>query len=97
MAETPRRPSLISPHSYQLVSLLLGFPLQLTVRAPSSSPTDLMTLHASSLSYFQQTAEVAKVSLRDILLHTADMQVLEVREGAEGLTEKAIKDRLLQN
>lgn len=29
---------------------------------PSTAPTDLMTLQASSLSYFQQTAEVAKVS-----------------------------------
>ncbi len=31
-------------------------------RSPSSSPTELMTLHASSLIYFQQIAEVAKVS-----------------------------------
>lgn len=40
-----------------------------------------MTLHASSLSYFQQTAEIAKV--------------LEVRDGAEGLTTKAVDDKLL--
>jgi hypothetical protein len=26
----------------------------------------------------------------------ADMQVLEMREGSEGLTEKAIRDKLLQ-
>lgn len=37
--------------------------LVLILRAPSSSPTDLMTLHASSLSYFQQVAEIAKVRL----------------------------------
>ncbi|KAI9633125.1 uncharacterized protein MKK02DRAFT_39101 [Dioszegia hungarica] len=59
----------------------ISYPLILINWAPSGSPTDLMTLHASSLSYFQQTAEVAKV--------------LEVREGAEGLTEKAVEDRLL--
>jgi hypothetical protein len=28
---------------------------------PTTAPTDLMTLQASSLSYFQQTAQVAKV------------------------------------
>ncbi|RSH88114.1 uncharacterized protein EHS24_000641 [Apiotrichum porosum] len=53
------------------------------ISAPSSSPTDLMTLHASSLSYFQQTAEVAKV--------------LEVRDGEEGLTQEAVDDKLLQS
>ncbi len=30
-------------------------------RMPTTAPTDLMTLQASSLSYFQQTAQVAKV------------------------------------
>ncbi|ORY27360.1 hypothetical protein BCR39DRAFT_560089 [Naematelia encephala] len=58
-------------------------PLLLINWAPSGSPTDLMTLHASSLSYFQQTAEVAKV--------------LEVREGAEGLTTEAVDAKLLAN
>lgn len=33
----------------------------LIIRAPSSSPTDLMTLHASMLSNFQQVVEVSKV------------------------------------
>lgn len=57
-----------------------------------------MTLHASMLSNFQQTVEVAKVGpLRPPYKDTADKQVLEVREGAEGLTTKAINDRLLQN
>lgn len=66
-------------------------------RAPSSSPTDLMTLHASMLSNFQQVVEVAKVRL---MLHSqvaTDTQVLEVRDGQEGLTTKAVNDRLLQN
>ncbi|KAL7420335.1 hypothetical protein Q5752_005305 [Cryptotrichosporon argae] len=60
----------------------ISYPLILINWAPSGSPTDLMTLHASSLSYFQQTAEVAKV--------------LEVRDGAEALTTKAVNDKLLQ-
>ncbi|KAK1921309.1 hypothetical protein DB88DRAFT_500310 [Papiliotrema laurentii] len=60
----------------------ISYPLILINWAPSSSPTELMTLHASSLSYFQQVAEVAKM--------------LEVRDGAEGLTTKAVNDRLLQ-
>jgi hypothetical protein len=58
-----------------------------------------MTLHASSLSYFQQTAEVAKVGAPILLIRgtlEADSQILEMREGAEGLTEKAVRDRLLQ-
>jgi hypothetical protein len=58
-----------------------------------------MTLHASMLSNFQQTVEVAKVRCRFPTPrgNTADQQVLEVRDGAEGLTTKAINDRLLQN
>ncbi|RSH89432.1 hypothetical protein EHS25_001981 [Saitozyma podzolica] len=59
----------------------ISYPLILINWAPSGSPTDLMTLHASSLSYFQQTAEVAKV--------------LEVRDGAEGLTTETVEERLL--
>nr|XP_019048601.1 hypothetical protein I302_02373 [Kwoniella bestiolae CBS 10118]OCF27531.1 hypothetical protein I302_02373 [Kwoniella bestiolae CBS 10118] len=51
--------------------------------APSGAPMELMTLHASSLNYFQQVAEVAKV--------------LEVRDGAEGLDTKAVDDKLLAN
>ncbi|WVR03264.1 hypothetical protein IAU60_000255 [Kwoniella sp. DSM 27419] len=61
----------------------ISYPLILINWAPSGSPMELMTLHASSLSYFQQVAEVAKV--------------LEVREGAEGLTTEAIDERLLAN
>ena len=56
-----------------------------------------MTLHASSLSYFQQTAEVAKVGPLVETRGCAEHQVLEMREGSEGLTEKAVRERLLQN
>jgi hypothetical protein len=57
-----------------------------------------MTLHASSLSYFQQTAEVAKVSSLNLpLALELTIQILEVRDGAESLTAKAVNDRLLQN
>lgn len=57
-----------------------------------------MTLHASMLSNFQQVVEVAKVRLRRVVpSHVPIQQVLEVREGAEGLTTKAVNERLLQN
>ncbi|WRT63543.1 uncharacterized protein IL334_000448 [Kwoniella shivajii] len=61
----------------------ISYPLILINWAPSGAPTELMTLHASSLSYFQQVAEIAKV--------------LEVRDGAEGLDTKAVNDKLLAN
>ncbi|WVF66336.1 hypothetical protein IAT40_001076 [Kwoniella sp. CBS 6097] len=61
----------------------ISWPLILINWAPSGSPMELMTLHASALSYFQQKAEVAKV--------------LEVRDGAEGLTTQAVDERLLAN
>lgn len=54
-----------------------------------------MTLHASSLSYFQQTAEVAKVG--SSARRVTDDQILEVRDGAEGLTTEAVNEKLLQN
>lgn len=54
-----------------------------------------MTLHASSLSYFQQTAEVAKV--REVEACVTDDQILEVRDGAEALTTDAVNEKLLQN
>ena len=62
--ETPRWTDIIPPYPHQLARRpdpLFQSEAGLTTRAPSSSPTDLMTLHASSLNYFQQTAEVAKV------------------------------------
>ncbi|OCF59771.1 hypothetical protein L486_02444 [Kwoniella mangroviensis CBS 10435] len=61
----------------------ISYPLILINWAPSGAPMELMTLHASSLNYFQQVAEVAKV--------------LEVRDGAEGLDTKAVDDKLLAN
>ncbi|GMK58187.1 hypothetical protein CspeluHIS016_0502190 [Cutaneotrichosporon spelunceum] len=60
----------------------VSYPLILVNWMPTTAPTDLMTLQASSLSYFQQTAEVAKV--------------LEVRDGEEGLTTEAVNAKLLQ-
>jgi hypothetical protein len=44
-------------------------------RAPSSSPTDLMTLHASMLTNFQQVVEVAKVSCTVVAAHFAVMVI----------------------
>jgi len=52
-----------------------SFPLALVNWIPTS-PTSQMTLHASSLNDFQILAGVSKV--------------LEVRDGAEGLTKEAI-------
>ncbi|KAL1409665.1 hypothetical protein Q8F55_003661 [Vanrija albida] len=60
----------------------VSYPLLLVNWSPSGSPVELLTLHASALSYFQQVAEVAKV--------------LEVRDGAEGLTQQAVDEKLLQ-
>ncbi|BEI82369.1 hypothetical protein CcaverHIS002_0302370 [Cutaneotrichosporon cavernicola] len=60
----------------------VSYPLILVNWMPTTAPTDLMTLQASSLSYFQQTAEVAKV--------------LEVRDGEEGLSTEAVNAMLLQ-
>lgn len=98
MPETPGWSDLISSDLDQLVSSYLHrMSAELISRAPSSSPTDLMTLHASSLSYFQQTAEVAKVGPLFETGGRAEHQVLEMREGSDGLTEKAVRDRLLQN
>jgi hypothetical protein len=49
--------------SYWLIGISTpqSWPQTLIIRAPSSSPTDLMTLHASMLSNFQQVVEVSKV------------------------------------
>lgn len=64
-AESQGRTDIVPLDPDQLVcpSLLYrGSMLIVVDRTPSGSPTDLMTLHASSLSFFQQTAEIAKVS-----------------------------------
>ncbi|KIR26089.1 hypothetical protein I309_05040 [Cryptococcus deuterogattii LA55] len=61
----------------------ISYPLLLINWAPSTSPIELMTLHASSLNYFQQVSETAKV--------------LEVRDGAEGLTTESVNEKLLIN
>ncbi|KAI0345317.1 maturation factor [Trametopsis cervina] len=60
-----------------------SFPLVLVNWAPSSSEISLLTLHASGLLDFQTTADVGKV--------------IEVREGAEGLTTDVVNAKLLQS
>ncbi|GJE90779.1 glia maturation factor beta [Phanerochaete sordida] len=59
-----------------------SFPLVLLNWAPSSSEMSLLTLHASGLIDFQNTADVGKV--------------IEIRDGAEGLTTDIVNARLLQ-
>ncbi|KAI0729923.1 maturation factor [Fomitopsis betulina] len=58
-----------------------SFPLVLINWAPRSSEMSLLTLHASALIDFQNTADVSKV--------------IEIRDGAEGLTEESINQKLL--
>ncbi|KIJ41298.1 hypothetical protein M422DRAFT_172538, partial [Sphaerobolus stellatus SS14] len=58
-----------------------SFPLVLINWAPTTSETGLLTLHASALIDFQNTADVSKI--------------IEIREGAEGLTKAAIDSKLL--
>ncbi|KAG6331476.1 hypothetical protein ID866_7608 [Astraeus odoratus] len=59
----------------------VSFPLVLVNWAPSTSEITMMTLHASALLDFQSIADVSKV--------------IEVRDGAEGLTKEAIDAKLL--
>ncbi|TEB25969.1 glia maturation factor beta, partial [Coprinellus micaceus] len=58
-----------------------SFPLVLINWAPVSSEISLLTLHASALLNFQNTADVSKV--------------IEVRDGEEGLTKEIIDAKLL--
>nr|GAT60069.1 predicted protein [Mycena chlorophos] len=58
-----------------------SFPLILIDWAPTSSEIGMMTLHASALLDFQNTADVSKV--------------IEMREGPEGLTTEVINAKLL--
>ncbi|KAF9265619.1 glia maturation factor beta, partial [Marasmius fiardii PR-910] len=58
-----------------------SFPLVLINWAPTTSEMGLMTLHASALIAFQNTADVSKV--------------IEIRDGAEGLTKEAIDAKLM--
>ncbi|KAK0210838.1 hypothetical protein DFS33DRAFT_1250727, partial [Desarmillaria ectypa] len=57
-----------------------SFPLVLVNWAPTSSEIGLLTLHASALINFQNTAGVSKV--------------VEVRDGPEGLTKEVIDSKL---
>lgn len=58
-----------------------SFPLVLINWSPSSSETGMLTLHASALLNFQNTADVSKV--------------IEVRDGPEALTTEEINTKLL--
>lgn len=58
-----------------------SFPLVLVNWVPRTCEIKMMTLHASALIEFQNTADVSKV--------------IEVRDGADGLTKKAIDAKLL--
>ncbi|XP_006457879.1 hypothetical protein AGABI2DRAFT_190274 [Agaricus bisporus var. bisporus H97] len=58
-----------------------SYPLVLLNWAPTSSETSLLTLHASALLDFQEIADVSKV--------------IEIRDGPESLTKKAIDTQLL--
>ncbi|KAG8734455.1 hypothetical protein FRC11_009984 [Ceratobasidium sp. 423] len=58
----------------------ISFPLVLINWTPRGAETGLMTLHASSLIAFQNTADVSKV--------------VEIRDGSEGLTKAAIDAKL---
>jgi len=57
-----------------------SFPLVLVNWVPTSSEIGMMTLHASALFDFQAAADVSKV--------------IEVRDGAEGLTKQYIDAQL---
>jgi len=59
-----------------------SYPLVLINWAPTSSETSLLTLHASALIDFQNVADIGKV--------------IEVRDGAEGLTKEIIDAKLKQ-
>ncbi|KAL5532671.1 hypothetical protein ACEPAF_4445 [Sanghuangporus sanghuang] len=57
-----------------------NYPLVLVNWSPTGSETSLLTLHASALIDFQNTVDVQKV--------------IEIRDGAEGLTKEAIEAKL---
>ncbi|KDQ61042.1 hypothetical protein JAAARDRAFT_32038 [Jaapia argillacea MUCL 33604] len=58
-----------------------SFPLVLINWAPTSSEIGLLTLHASAFLDFQSTADVSKV--------------IDIRDGAEGLTKDIIDAKLM--
>ncbi|KAG7092717.1 hypothetical protein E1B28_009047 [Marasmius oreades] len=57
-----------------------SFPLVMINWAPTTSETGLLTLHASALLDFQDTADVSKV--------------IEIRDGAEALTKETVDAKL---
>lgn len=66
--------------------------------APTTCETGMLTLHASALIDFQNTVRYSWASsliLTDFLDYQADVsKVIEVREGAEGLTKEIIDAKL---
>ena len=77
-----------------------SFPLVLVNWAPSSSEMSLLTLHASALNNFQNTVrrKHSRFDYEMLTIHVcmqADVgKVLEVRDGAEGLTTDAMNAML---
>jgi len=58
----------------------ISYPLVIINWAPSGSETGMLTLHASATILFQNTADVQRV--------------VEIREGAEGLTKEVLDAKL---
>lgn len=73
-----------------------SFPLILINWAPTSSEIGMMTLHASALWEFQSAASFSHTYDNSKLnAWQADVsKVIEMREGAEGLTKEAIDKHL---
>ncbi|TIB72862.1 hypothetical protein E3Q18_03398 [Wallemia mellicola] len=61
----------------------IAVPLALINWKPTTSSPEMNTLHASGLSMFQQVAEVSRYT-----------QIVEVRDGAEALTEELLNKAL---
>jgi hypothetical protein len=74
-----------------------SFPLVLINWAPTSCEMSLLTLHASGLIEFQNTvrASVAHTKFTAAKLDQADVgKVIEIRDGAEGLTTDYVNSQL---
>jgi len=82
MTELPSQSPRFVVLSYELTHSdgRVSYPLVLINWAPVGSETGLLTLHASATILFQNTADVQRV--------------IEVRDGAEGLTKEALDAKL---
>ncbi|KAG9099830.1 hypothetical protein FRC07_010472 [Ceratobasidium sp. 392] len=77
----------------------ISFPLIMLNWTPAGSETGLMTLHASALIAFQNVVEPNKVSIKSRLESInvdplGPMQVIEIRDGPDGLTKAAVDSKL---